>query len=57
LGSLQRWRILIRAGIDVVTVAELLGLASLDPNRIYVPPTDGDLDAAINGSPLTGEHR
>jgi site-specific recombinase XerD len=38
---------LIRAGVDVVTVAELLGHASLDSTRIYTLPTEDDLDAAI----------
>jgi integrase/recombinase XerC len=38
---------LIRAGVDVVTVAELLGHASLDSTRIYALPTEDDLDAAI----------
>jgi integrase/recombinase XerC len=40
--------ILIRAGIDVVIIAGLLGHASLDSTRIYTLPTDDDLDAAIN---------
>ena len=39
---------LIRSGTDVVTVAELLGHASLDSTRIYTLPTDDDLDAAVN---------
>ena len=38
---------LIRARVDVVTVAELLGHASLDSTRIYTLPTEDDLDAAI----------
>ena len=38
---------LIRAGVDVVTVAGLLGHASLDSTRIYTLPTEDDLDAAI----------
>jgi site-specific recombinase XerD len=38
---------LIRTGTDIVTVAELLGPASLDSARIYTRPTDEDLDAAI----------
>ena len=38
---------LIRGGVDVVTVAELLGHASLDSTRIYTLPTEDDLDAAI----------
>lgn len=38
---------LIRAGTDVVTVAELMGHASLDSTRIYTLPTEDDLDAAV----------
>jgi integrase len=37
----------VRLAIDIVTVAELLGHASLDATRIYTLPTDDDLDAAI----------
>ncbi len=39
---------LVRSGVDLVTVAELLGHASLDSTGIYTLPTDDDLDAAIN---------
>jgi site-specific recombinase XerD len=38
---------LTRAGTDLVTVAELLGHASLDSTRIYTLPTKDDLDDAI----------
>jgi site-specific recombinase XerD len=38
---------LIRAGTDVVTVAELLGHASLDSTRVYTLPSEDDLDDAI----------
>ena len=38
---------LIRAGADLVTVAELLGHASLDSTRIYTLPTEDDLDNAM----------
>ncbi len=38
---------LARAGTDLVTVAELLGHASIDSTRIYTLPTEDDLDAAI----------
>ena len=38
---------LIRAGTDVVTVAELLGHASLDSTRVYTLPTEDDLYDAI----------
>ncbi len=38
---------LLRGGADLVTVAELLGHASLDSTRIYTLPTDDDLDAAV----------
>jgi integrase/recombinase XerD len=40
---------LVRRGTDVVTVAELLGHASLDSTRIYTLPTEDDLDAAVAG--------
>jgi site-specific recombinase XerD len=39
---------LTRAGTDLVTVAELLGHASLDSTRIYTLPTEDDLDHAID---------
>lgn len=38
---------LVRAGTDLVTVAELLGHASLDSTRVYTLPTEDDLDAAV----------
>lgn len=38
---------IIRTGTDIVTVAELLGHASLESTRIYTLPTDDDLDAAV----------
>lgn len=38
---------LARADADLVTLAELLGHASLDSTRIYTLPTGDDLDAAI----------
>jgi site-specific recombinase XerD len=38
---------LIRGGTDLVTVAELMGHASLDSTRIYTLPTENDLDAAV----------
>jgi site-specific recombinase XerD len=38
---------LVRGGTDLVTVAELLGHASLDSTRIYTLPTHDDLDAAV----------
>lgn len=39
---------LVRGGTDLVTVAELLGHASLDSTRIYTLPTEDDLDAAVD---------
>ena len=39
---------LVRGGTDIVTVAELLGHASLDSTRIYTLPTDDDMKAAID---------
>jgi integrase/recombinase XerC len=47
LAPRSRIRNFIRAGTDIVTVAELLGHASLDATRIYALPTDDDLDATI----------
>jgi integrase/recombinase XerC len=38
---------LVRSGTDLVTVAELLGHASLDSTRSYTLPTEDDLDAAV----------
>lgn len=38
---------LLRGGADLVTVAELMGHASLDSTRIYTLPTEDDLDAAV----------
>jgi len=38
---------LVRGGTDVVTVAELLGHASLDSTTLYPLPTEDDFDAAI----------
>jgi len=37
----------VRAGVDVVLVAGLLGHASLDPTRTYTVPTDRELAAAV----------
>ncbi|MGZ4666821.1 MAG: tyrosine-type recombinase/integrase [Frankiaceae bacterium] len=39
---------LVRAGTDLVTVAELLGHASLDNVRIYTQPTEDDKIKALD---------
>lgn len=44
-----RW---LRAGVDVVTVAELLGHADLETTRLYTRPTHADLAAAVAGVEL-----
>jgi integrase/recombinase XerC len=42
-----RW---LRAGVDVVVVADLLGHASLDTPRTYTLPTDRELAAAVEAA-------
>jgi site-specific recombinase XerD len=42
-----RW---LRAGVDVVVVAGLLGHASLDTTRTYALPTDRELAAAVEAA-------
>lgn len=44
-----RW---IRAGVDLVTVAELLGHASLDTTRVYTLPSADDLAAAVEAGQI-----
>jgi integrase/recombinase XerC len=38
---------LLRQGVDIVVVAELMGHARLDTTRRYALPTHGDLEAAV----------
>ncbi|MGN9841318.1 tyrosine-type recombinase/integrase [Nonomuraea sp. H19] len=38
---------LLRQGVDIVVVAELMGHARLDTTRRYILPTHGDLEAAV----------
>jgi hypothetical protein len=38
---------LLRQGVDIVVVAELMGHARLDTTRRYTLPTHGDLEAAV----------
>jgi site-specific recombinase XerD len=39
---------LVRAGVDLVTVAELMGHARLETTRIYTRPTKGDRERALD---------
>lgn len=39
---------LVREGLDIVLVAELMGHARLETIRAYSLPTDADREAAIN---------
>lgn len=38
---------MLRQGTDIVTVSELLGHSSLETTRVYVGPTEDDLEKAI----------
>jgi site-specific recombinase XerC len=48
---------LTRSGVDIVTVAELMGHASLEATRIYARPTDEDKQRAVDGSAPTSNAR
>ena len=39
---------LTRKGVDVVTVAELMGHASLETTRMYTRPSDADMQTAVD---------
>lgn len=39
---------LIRSGVDLVTVAELMGHASLETTRLYTRPSDADMQRAVD---------
>jgi len=43
---------MIRAGVDIVTVAGLMGHVRLETTRAYVLPTEADLEAAIMTLPV-----
>ena len=38
---------LLRSGVDIVTVAELMGHTQLDTTRLYTLPTEADLENAV----------
>jgi site-specific recombinase XerD len=38
----------VRAGIDLVTVAELMGHARLETTRVYTLPTKADRERALS---------
>lgn len=38
---------MLRQGIDIVTMSELLGHASLETTRVYVRPAEDDLENAV----------
>ncbi|MGH8920733.1 MAG: tyrosine-type recombinase/integrase, partial [Actinomycetes bacterium] len=38
---------LLRNGVDIVTVAELMGHRRLDTTRLYTRPTERDLENAV----------
>ncbi len=37
-----------RSGVDLVTVAELMGHASLETTRLYTRPTAADMQRAVD---------
>lgn len=44
---------LVRAGIDLVMVAELLGYTRVETVRVYTLPTGDDLQAAVDAVTVT----
>jgi len=38
----------VRAGVDIVIVAELMGPASLKTMRLYIRPSAGDIQRAVD---------
>lgn len=45
---------LTRSGVDVVTVAQLMGHKRLETTRRYSLPTAADLEAAVSNLPSDG---
>ncbi|ONF73969.1 tyrosine-type recombinase/integrase [Amycolatopsis keratiniphila] len=43
-------RQMLRSGVDIVTVAELLGHESLDTTRLYTLPSEEELEAAVENT-------
>ena len=39
---------LTRSGVDIVTVAELMGHASLETTRLYTRPSEADMQRAVD---------
>ena len=39
---------LTRNGVDIVTVAELMGHASLETTRLYTRPSEADMQQAVD---------
>jgi integrase/recombinase XerD len=45
---------MVRDGVDLVTVAQLMGHARLETTRNYVLPTEEDLERAVGSLPVDG---
>ena len=45
---------LVRDGVDLVTVAQLMGHANLETTRAYTQPTEADMERALDALPVDG---